>query len=138
MFRMDNFFGGFGSNSGLTIQLRCYSMAFFPRADMKRINTMNYGGNVRILQFIIHTCIISLLDFIAKLGVGQFDAFKCCVSASFQNYEPESGIATHHARGSLGVFSRRRQMLSPFMGQNSREDLNSTCKFSDDGTVAID
>lgn len=43
MFGID-FFGG----GGLTIQLRCYSMAFFMKADAQRINDMNYGGNVSL------------------------------------------------------------------------------------------
>lgn len=41
----ENFFAGFGLGS-LSMQLRCYSMAFFSKADGQRINDMNYGGNV--------------------------------------------------------------------------------------------
>lgn len=52
MLGFENFLGMI-SQRPFNVQLRCYSILFFPRADTSKINTMDYGGNVIFFYWII-------------------------------------------------------------------------------------
>lgn len=52
MLGFEHFLGMMGQRS-FNVQLRCYSIPFFPRADTYKINAMDYGGNVRFIYIVL-------------------------------------------------------------------------------------